>query len=79
MNKRVTTRHHFPITRSLTRGATCCCYWRSTLGNAMIKTLYYGDNLHVLREHMADESVDLIYLDPPFNTRIREVISFAYL
>jgi len=27
--------------------------------------LYYGDNLHVLRQHIADESVDLIYLDPP--------------
>ncbi len=31
--------------------------------------LYYGDNLHVLREHIADESVDLIYLDPPFNSK----------
>jgi 16S rRNA G966 N2-methylase RsmD len=31
--------------------------------------LYYGDNLTVLREHIKDESVDLIYLDPPFNTR----------
>ncbi|MGH8274449.1 MAG: DNA methyltransferase [Gammaproteobacteria bacterium] len=31
--------------------------------------LYYGDNLHVLREHVADESVDLIYLDPPFNSK----------
>ena len=30
--------------------------------------LYYGDNLQVLREHIADESVDLIYLDPPFNS-----------
>lgn len=30
--------------------------------------LYYGDNLAVLREHLADESVDLIYLDPPFNS-----------
>jgi site-specific DNA-methyltransferase (adenine-specific) len=30
--------------------------------------LYYGDNLEVLREHIADESVDLIYLDPPFNS-----------
>lgn len=30
--------------------------------------LYYGDNLDVLREHIADESVDLIYLDPPFNS-----------
>ena len=27
--------------------------------------LYYGDNLQVPREHIADESVDLIYLDPP--------------
>ncbi|MEK7795164.1 MAG: DNA methyltransferase, partial [Candidatus Hydrogenedentota bacterium] len=30
--------------------------------------LYYGDNLAVLREHVKDESVDLIYLDPPFNS-----------
>ena len=30
--------------------------------------LYYGDNLDILREHIADESVDLIYLDPPFNS-----------
>ncbi|MCY7387125.1 MAG: hypothetical protein LH481_03525 [Burkholderiales bacterium] len=33
----------------------------------MTKKLYYGDNLQILREHIADESVDLIYLDPPFN------------
>jgi len=31
--------------------------------------LIYGDNLLVLREHVADESVDLIYLDPPFNSK----------
>ncbi len=31
--------------------------------------LFYGDNLHVLRESIADESVDLIYLDPPFNSK----------
>lgn len=30
--------------------------------------LYYGDNLGVLRESIADASVDLIYLDPPFNS-----------
>ena len=30
--------------------------------------LYYGDNLDVLRLHVKDESVDLIYLDPPFNS-----------
>ncbi len=31
--------------------------------------LYYGDNLAILREHIPDQSVDLIYLDPPFNSR----------
>jgi adenine specific DNA methylase Mod len=34
-------------------------------GNA----LYYGDNLAVLRESIASDSVDLIYLDPPFNSQ----------
>lgn len=33
-----------------------------------MNTLYYGDNLHILREYIKDESVDLIYLDPPFNS-----------
>lgn len=33
-----------------------------------MNTLYYGDNLHVLRTHVPDESVDLVYLDPPFNS-----------
>jgi DNA modification methylase len=32
-------------------------------------TLYYGDNLKVLRQYIKDESVDLIYLDPPFNSK----------
>ncbi len=31
-------------------------------------TLYFGDNLDILRQYVADESVDLIYLDPPFNS-----------
>src|ERR1043165_1977497 len=31
--------------------------------------LFFGDNLNILREHIADESVDLIYLDPPFNSK----------
>ncbi|MFZ1771247.1 MAG: hypothetical protein WAU00_18710, partial [Caldilinea sp.] len=31
-------------------------------------TLFYGDNLPVLREHIAAASVDLVYLDPPFNS-----------
>lgn len=35
----------------------------------MTNTLYFGDNLDVLRRHIKDESVDLIYLDPPFNSK----------
>jgi DNA modification methylase len=31
--------------------------------------LYFGDNLTVLREHVEDQSVDLVYLDPPFNSK----------
>ncbi len=31
-------------------------------------TLFYGNNLIILREHIPNESVDLIYLDPPFNS-----------
>jgi len=31
-------------------------------------TLYYGDNLPILRDYIPDESIDLIYLDPPFNS-----------
>ena len=33
-----------------------------------MNTLYYGDNLEILREYIKDESIDLIYLDPPFNS-----------
>jgi site-specific DNA-methyltransferase (adenine-specific) len=32
----------------------------------MTNVLYYGDNLDVLRRHIRDESIDLVYLDPPF-------------
>lgn len=35
----------------------------------MKNTLYYGDNLHVLRKYISEDSIDLIYLDPPFNSR----------
>jgi site-specific DNA-methyltransferase (adenine-specific) len=39
--------------------------------------LYYGDNYDVLRQHIKDESVDLIYLDPPFNSRQDYNVLFA--
>lgn len=38
--------------------------------------LYFGDNLDVLRRYIADESVDLIYLDPPFNSNANYNILF---
>ena len=34
----------------------------------MTNKLFYGDNLDVLREQIAGESVDLVHLDPPFNS-----------
>ena len=36
--------------------------------NSNANKLYFGDNLDILRQNVADESVDLIYLDPPFNS-----------
>ena len=38
--------------------------------------LYFGDNLDVLRRLVADESVDLIYLDPPFNSQVQYNVLF---
>jgi hypothetical protein len=38
-------------------------------GSFLRNQLYYGDNLDVLRESIATESVDLVYLDPPFNSQ----------
>lgn len=37
--------------------------WRE----CVLNRLFYGDNLEVLREQVAAQSVDLVYLDPPFN------------
>jgi DNA modification methylase len=39
--------------------------------------LYYGDNLDVLRRHIASESVDLVYLDPPFKSDVNYNVLFA--
>jgi site-specific DNA-methyltransferase (adenine-specific) len=36
---------------------------------ALENTLYYGDNLDILRKHISTDSIDLIYLDPPFNSK----------
>ena len=42
-----------------------------------MNTLYYGDNLDVLRQHVPNESVDLVYLDPPFNSAQDYNVLFA--
>ena len=39
-----------------------------TTTSATPNRLYFGDNLDILRQYVADETVDLIYLDPPFNS-----------
>ena len=38
--------------------------------------LYFGDNLDILRDHVPDASVDLIYLDPPFNSNANYNVLF---
>jgi site-specific DNA-methyltransferase (adenine-specific) len=42
------------------------------------KILFYGDNLDVLRRHVADESIDLVYLDPPFNSNASYNVLFGH-
>jgi site-specific DNA-methyltransferase (adenine-specific) len=42
----------------------------------MANHLYYGDNLEVLREQIKSESVDLVYLDPPFNSNANYNVLF---
>lgn len=39
--------------------------------------LHYGDNFDVLRRYVADESVNLVYLDPPFNSNANYNVLFA--
>ena len=43
----------------------------------MTNTLYYGDNLDILRRYIKDESIDLVYLDPPFNSNATYNVLFA--
>jgi DNA modification methylase len=43
-----------------------------------VNQLFYGDNLRILRNDIRDESVDLIYLDPPFNSKRSYNILFQH-
>jgi DNA modification methylase len=50
-------------------GVRLACLRRARRGRTeVINRLFYGDNLDVLRESIETESVDLVYLDPPFNS-----------
>lgn len=40
-------------------------------------TLFFGDNFDILRQHIPDESVDLIYIDPPFNSQRNYNVLFS--
>ena len=42
-----------------------------------MNTLYYGDNLDILRRYVQDELADLIYLDPPFNSKATYNVLFG--
>ncbi|HEV2495229.1 MAG TPA: DNA methyltransferase [Terriglobia bacterium] len=42
-----------------------------------MNTLYYGDNLDILRRYIKDETVDLVYLDPPFKSNQDYNVLFA--
>jgi site-specific DNA-methyltransferase (adenine-specific) len=42
-----------------------------------MNTLYYGDNLDILRRYIKDETVDLVYLDPPFSSNATYNVLFA--
>jgi len=42
-----------------------------------VNQLYYGDNLDILRRYIQDETVDLVYLDPPFNSNATYNVLFA--
>ena|ERR1700687_4764653 len=44
------------------------CTGDTIAGQLDTDLLYHGDNLEILRKYIPDESVDLVYLDPPFNS-----------
>ena len=55
---------------------TACSRRRRSPQGGMTNRLYYGDNLDVLRDHIASDTIDLVYLDPPFNSNANYNILF---
>jgi DNA modification methylase len=62
------------VSINLPKKPTC---YPSGIVNTEKNKLYYGDNYEVLKMYVKDESVDLIYLDPPFNSRQDYNVLFA--
>ncbi len=54
--------------KTVTQGLDASISWPPIFCHKIAKALYYGNNLQVLRDEIATESVDLIYLDPPFDS-----------
>src|SRR5690242_6963533 len=56
-----------------------CAVWRvrRSTDKQTVNRLFYGDNLDVLRRHVPDDRVDLIYLDPPFKSEQNYNVLFA--
>jgi adenine specific DNA methylase Mod len=48
-----------------------------TTANMPDNALYYGDNLDILKRHIKDDAIDLVYLDPPFNSNATYNVLFA--
>ena len=65
----------FPVNDTFLREA--CSPQRNTVRLSLMNRLYYGDNLEVLPLHVKDETVDLVYLDPPFNSNQDYNVLFA--
>jgi DNA modification methylase len=69
----------FATSRWRTIGLHCPvlqCSFGKTM-NPWKNQLYFGDNLRILRDEIPDEHVDLIYLDPPFNSNANYNVLFA--
>jgi site-specific DNA-methyltransferase (adenine-specific) len=66
--------------QGLAAGIAASCGVVSKLGAGALappaSRLFFGDNLDILREKIKDESVDLVYLDPPFNSQARYNVLF---
>ncbi len=56
--------------------AVCLSCQSTRNSGAPREQAFYGDNLDVLREHIASDSIDLVYLDPPFNSNANYNILF---